>query len=107
MKHNGIPKLRALIIIAVLGLLRSAKAGLDLGYGVPSGDDSDLTNFITRPEIKVPRFNVSVYKPDEVVPGYWFVGPYANVQQEHIARKYYQPCQTGPTIYDATGVSGT
>lgn len=45
-----------------------------------------------------------MYEPEEVTPGYWFVAPYAYIIQEPQAKRYYQPCQTGPAIYDSTGV---
>ncbi|KAK4626733.1 hypothetical protein CLAFUW4_04079 [Fulvia fulva] len=76
-----------------------AQAAFDLAYG----DDSDLTSFVTRPEIKTPKFNVTIYDQDRISPGYWFVAPYAMIFQENHAHKYYQPCQTGPTIYDSLG----
>lgn len=94
--------LGTLSFLALLGAL-SANASLDLG--VAHGNDEDLTHFVTRPEIKVPRFDVTIYDPGKLVPGYWFVGPYAKIQQQPIAPGYYQPCQTGPTIYDQNGVS--
>lgn len=85
----------------VFSAFRIAEAGIDLGFG----NDNDLTSFVTRPEIKVPKFEVSVYHADKVTPGYWFVGPYASIFQESQASSYYQACQTGPAIYDQTGVS--
>ena len=93
----------SIFALFTLSGIRLVNAGMDLGYG--GGRDEDLTNFVTRPEIKAPRFNVSVYKPEQVVPGYWFIGTYANVMQESMAQSYYQPCQTGPAIYDQSGVS--
>lgn len=76
-----------------------SQAALDLTFG----DDADLTSFVTRPEIKTPKFNISVYDADKIAPGYWFLAPYAMIFQEKHANKYYQPCQTGPSIFDSRG----
>lgn len=59
---------------------------------------------LQRPEIKAPLFSVGFYKPELVTPGYWFVGPYADIAQKPPAPKYYHACQTGPHIYDGYGV---
>lgn len=75
------------------------EAALDLAWG----DDSDLTNFVTRPEIRTPKFNVTLYEKERLSPGYWFIAPYSHIFQEKHATGYYQPCQTGPSIYDNTG----
>lgn len=79
------------------------------GYGFEAlqwdfGHDHDLTSFITRPEIKAPLFDVAIYEPDKVSPGYWFVAPYWQIGPESFSQKF-QPCQVGPHIYDADGVS--
>lgn len=57
-----------------------------------------------RPDIKAPLFTVDTFDAHSVVPGYWFVAPYAMISQQSQARNYYQPCQTGPHIYDGNGV---
>lgn len=51
-----------------------------------------------------PLFEVAVYEPELVTPGYWFVAPYAHIVQQSHAGNYYQACQTGPAIYDSNGV---
>ncbi len=60
-------------------------------------------HFEQRPEIRVPKFEVTVHDAKSVTPGYWFVGPYALISQEKQPKNYYQACQTGPAIYDNTG----
>ncbi|OXV08002.1 hypothetical protein Egran_04234 [Elaphomyces granulatus] len=62
----------------------------------------DLTSFITRPEIKAPRFDVRVYDSSRVAPGYWFVASYSSMDPDPPTKKYI-PCQAGPHIYDASG----
>ncbi|KAL1980944.1 hypothetical protein VTN96DRAFT_3284 [Rasamsonia emersonii] len=59
-------------------------------------------SFVTRPEIKPPKFDVKVYDKDKVSPGYWFVAPYAVIDPEAPSKKW-SPCQVGPHIYDAEG----
>ncbi|KAM3417207.1 hypothetical protein BST61_g5467 [Cercospora zeina] len=67
------------------------------------GCASDLTDFITRPEIKAPLFNVTKYKLERILPGYWFVAPYVSLVRQPVDQHYYQPCQIGPLIYDGAG----
>ncbi|GIZ47263.1 hypothetical protein CKM354_001036000 [Cercospora kikuchii] len=67
------------------------------------GDASDLTNFVTRPDIKAPLFNVTQHKPERILLGYWFVAPYVSLVREPVDAHYYQPCQIGPLIYDGAG----
>lgn len=59
---------------------------------------------IKRPDIKAPVFDVEIHDPKSVETGYWFIAPYADIIQQSHARNYYQPCQTGPHIYDQNGV---
>ncbi|KAL1962678.1 hypothetical protein VTN77DRAFT_9312 [Rasamsonia byssochlamydoides] len=60
-------------------------------------------SFVTRPELKPPKFNVKVYDKDQVSPGYWFVAPYAVIEPEAPSKKW-SPCQVGPHIYDGDGM---
>lgn len=69
----------------LLGIVTSSHAGFDLGWA--SNSDVDLTNFVTRPELKAPKFNVAIYDWDKLTPGYWFLGPYAEIQQKPNAPK--------------------
>ncbi|KAH9840428.1 arylsulfotransferase protein, partial [Teratosphaeria destructans] len=75
------------------------QGALDLAFG----SDDDLTTFVTRPEIRAPILDVEVYDREAVRSGKWFVAPYADIAQQRHARNYYQPCQTGPAIYDLDG----
>ncbi|KAF2481514.1 ASST-domain-containing protein [Neohortaea acidophila] len=86
-------------LTVVLSLLHFCNAAFDLAMG----DDGDLESFVTRPELKAPKFRVTMYEPDEVDRGYWFVGPYGDIYQKDHAAKYYQACQTGPHIFDGDG----
>ena len=86
-------------IFLVASTIARIRAHVDIGYG----EDEDLTRYVTRPDIKAPLFQVHKHEPSKITPGYWFVAPYAYIEQESHARNYYQPCQTGPHIYDGNG----
>lgn len=68
-------------------------------------DGSDLESFVTRPELRAPRYVVSKHHPvDQITDGYWFVAHYPSLfDQEPSFRKEHVPCQTGPHIYDNDG----
>lgn len=87
-------------ILFAVSTIAGSYAHIDLGYG----EDEDLTRYVTRPDIKAPLFVVHKLEPNRIAPGYWFVAPYAHIEQEPHARNYYQPCQTGPHIYNGDGV---
>lgn len=53
--------------------------------------------FVTRPDISAPKWDIEVYDPDALAPGYWFVAPYANLIQKE------WPLWNGPHIYDGNG----
>lgn len=98
--------IRAVLSITIILLSifdHLALAHIDLGWDTWS--DEDLTNFVTRPDLKLPRFNVTIHDHDRLTPGYWFVGTYVDIEQKSIADNYYQACQSGPAIYDQEGVS--
>jgi hypothetical protein len=57
------------------------------------------------PHVRASRFNVTYYDRDATSPGYWFVAPYFRNGAEPPTNRY-TPCQIGPHIYDADGVSG-
>ncbi|KXT07710.1 hypothetical protein AC579_7860 [Pseudocercospora musae] len=61
-------------------------------------DRSGLYQFVTRPEIRAPKWNVNVHYPDLVSPGYWFVAP-----REPLGANEQIGGWIGPTIYDNAG----
>ncbi|EME83218.1 uncharacterized protein MYCFIDRAFT_137029 [Pseudocercospora fijiensis CIRAD86] len=73
----------------------------------PAGfeDGSDLESFVTRPELRAPRYIVSRHHPkDRIAEGYWFVAHYPSLFDAQPSwRKEHVPCQTGPHIYDNDG----
>lgn len=67
-------------------------------------DGSDLTHFVTRPELKAPRYMVAKHHPESISPGYWFVTPYTRVGvTPTTGGKDYLPCTNGAHIYDGEG----
>ncbi|KXL45997.1 hypothetical protein M433DRAFT_154042 [Acidomyces richmondensis BFW] len=67
-------------------------------------DGYDLEQFVTRPEIRAPRYMVAKHHPEAISPGYWFVTPYSHFDdQPRTSRREHIPCQTGAHIYDGDG----
>ncbi|KAJ5732986.1 hypothetical protein N7533_013433 [Penicillium manginii] len=64
--------------------------------------DEDLRSFVTLPEVRALRFNITHVDREQVSPGYWFVAPYGQVDPEEPTTKYMQ-YQVGPYIYDTDG----
>lgn len=103
--------------LMVLGLAQLALTAQTPTY---PADGNDLFSFVSvstaetpriqnkmlsveqRPDIRAPRFNVSIYKPDLVTPGYWFTAPYGDLRSR-LPTTLYQPGQVGPHIYDRDG----
>lgn len=57
-------------------------------------------NFVTRPDLRPPRLNITTYFPDRLAKGYWFVAPYADLGAQSGVPGF---CQIGPHIYDGDG----
>jgi hypothetical protein len=51
-----------------------------------------------RPDIRAPRWNVTVHKPEHVSEGHWFVAPYETYNADFDPYGY-----VGPHIYDSSG----
>ncbi len=60
------------------------------------GDEFHI--FLSRPDIKAPKFRVNVFDRKALAPGYWFVAPYHDLAQAGNAKAW-----VGPYIYDDTG----
>ncbi|PYH94094.1 hypothetical protein BO71DRAFT_380149 [Aspergillus ellipticus CBS 707.79] len=65
--------------------------------------DDDLMSFVTLPEIRALKFEITHHDRDRASPGYWFVAPYGMIDPEAPTRQYLQ-YQVGPYIYDQDGV---
>lgn len=86
--------------VASLVFFNSAQAAFELSMQ----SDVDLTNFVSRPDIKVPILDVHLLSEQDALPGHWFLAPYNNISQDPHPFAVYQACQIGPTIYDNYGV---
>lgn len=66
-------------------------------HGDGAEGDDKFYKFITRPDIRAPKWDVTIYDPDAISPGYWFVAPYKDINQKDYQR------WNGPYIYDGIG----
>ncbi|KAJ5600052.1 hypothetical protein N7450_001119 [Penicillium hetheringtonii] len=64
--------------------------------------DGDLMSFVTLPEVRALKWEVTYHDRERVAPGYWFVAPYGQISPEEPTQKYQQ-YQVGPYIYDGEG----
>lgn len=86
----------------VLSILTFLWVGHVIGEGPTQLDlnfAKHLTSFMTRPEIKAPLLDVTIYEPEKVSSGYWFLTPYGRRTPS-----IPNTCQVGPHIYDSDGV---
>lgn len=58
----------------------------------------DFWHFVSRPDIKAPRWRINVHDEKSVAPGYWFLAPYEDLNQEGHGSPW-----VGPYIYDRNG----
>ena len=71
-----------------------AEASLDHKHDT----DEALYHFVSRPDLKAPRWHVNTLDEQAVTPGYWFVAPFATIDQKQPANGW-----VGPHIYDNNG----
>ncbi|KAF7195249.1 hypothetical protein HII31_03455 [Pseudocercospora fuligena] len=62
----------------------------------------DLHHFVTRPDLRAPKWHVIQIKQDLTEPGYLFVTPYSNLQRP-VSSSLYSGHQIGPHIYSSDG----
>ncbi|PYH95619.1 hypothetical protein BO71DRAFT_428881 [Aspergillus ellipticus CBS 707.79] len=67
-----------------------------------SSDDSDLVSYVTLPDHRVLKCNITYYDRQAVAPGYWFVAPYWITGGEPYTNRW-MPYQIGPYIFDQDG----
>ncbi|KAJ5286804.1 hypothetical protein N7478_002490 [Penicillium angulare] len=65
--------------------------------------DADLMSFVTLPEVRALKWEVTHHDRERQAPGYWFVAPYGQISPEEATKKYQQ-YQVGPYIYDNDGI---
>ena len=86
-----------LLTLSLLFLSQSWAADDDLGASLYN-DTENFFQFVTRPDIGAPKWNIEIYDRDALQPGYyWFIGPYASLEQVDY------PLWNGPHIYDSNG----
>lgn len=52
-------------------------------YGtVDTTTEEDFFHFVTRPDIRALKWNITVYDDTALAPGYWFIAPYALLGQK-------------------------
>ncbi|KAJ5915457.1 hypothetical protein N7466_011390 [Penicillium verhagenii] len=74
-----------------------------LHNAVAQRHDADLMSFVTLPEVRALKWEVTHHDRAREAPGYWFVAPYGQISPESPTQKYQQ-YQVGPYIYDNDGV---
>ena len=83
---------------AVLATWNSNNVPLGVSASKSSDENADLFyEFVTRPDIAAPRWNVKIHDEKALAPGYWFVAPYKDLKQESYS------AWNGPHIYDGHG----
>ncbi|GLI78226.1 hypothetical protein PoHVEF18_006534 [Penicillium ochrochloron] len=84
-------------------LFAGALSLLFLQTAVAQRHDADLMSFVTLPEVRALKWEVTHHDRTRAAPGYWFVAPYGQISPENPTQKYQQ-YQVGPYIYDNDGM---
>ncbi|KAJ6145306.1 hypothetical protein N7470_009201 [Penicillium chermesinum] len=84
-------------------LFRSALLLFVVQNAIAERHDADLMSFVTLPEVRALKWEVTHYDRERQAPGYWFVAPYGQITPENPTQKYQQ-YQVGPYIYDNDGM---
>lgn len=80
------------VLLGLLGLAHFAHAAGEKDVG--------LFHFVSRPDLKAPKWNVQIYDEAGLSPGYWFLAPYKALNQPKEAG---DDGWIGPTIYADDG----
>lgn len=99
----------SLYLPVVLGLARAGKPFSASGLGkraggyddpgpAPDPGDHNFHDFVTRPDIQAPRWEITVHDESSLSPGYWFVAPYTKIDQTERG-----PGWVAPNIFDGKG----
>ncbi|KAJ5358717.1 uncharacterized protein N7496_011130 [Penicillium cataractarum] len=84
-------------------LFAGALSLLFLQTVVAQRHDADLMSFVTLPEVRALKWEITHHDRTRAAPGYWFVAPYGQISPENPTQKYQQ-YQVGPYIYDNDGM---
>lgn len=82
----------ATILLRILGLSQSVQANGKDAFG--------LFHFVSRPDLKAPKWNIEVYDEDVLCPGYWFLAPHKALRQ---LKEAGDDGWIGPTICNQDG----
>ncbi|KAJ5168358.1 uncharacterized protein N7482_003952 [Penicillium canariense] len=75
---------------------------LFLQHVVAWHSDDDLMSFVTLPDVRAVKFDITYQDRERVAPGYWFVSPYLHIEPDE-PTSLYEQYQVGPHIYDQDG----
>ncbi|KAF2148645.1 hypothetical protein K461DRAFT_282108 [Myriangium duriaei CBS 260.36] len=95
-------RLKYLLVLLVASLLPCRAATLDTEMATILGTGADLTTFVSRPDIRAPKWNITKHDPDRVAPGFIFAAPYSKWGSRPLPQEW-EPAQVGPCIYDLDG----
>ncbi|PWY93429.1 hypothetical protein BO94DRAFT_621829 [Aspergillus sclerotioniger CBS 115572] len=82
-----------------LTILWSLAPFLTTAVAFTPSDDSDLVSYVTLPNHRTIKWNITHYDPQSRAPGYWFVAPYWVTAGEPYTTRW-MPYQIGPQIFD-------
>ena len=80
-----------LLFIGARGSDETPREGID-------NDDEYFLHYVTRPDIRAPKYEVHIYDEDALAPGYWFIAPYENINKLFKGKPW-----EAPYIYDGYG----
>ncbi|KAJ5601401.1 hypothetical protein N7510_010935 [Penicillium lagena] len=66
--------------------------------------DGDLMSFVTLPDIRAVKWDITWHDRDRASPGYWFVAPMGDSSPQSFETKRFHQYQIGPYIYDEDGI---
>ncbi|KAM3422691.1 hypothetical protein BST61_g178 [Cercospora zeina] len=84
----------------LLHLFCVSSCGWPFSHAAASSREHDpgLFHFVTRPDLKPPKWNVNIHHEELLSPGHWFVAPREPLGAEEVVGPW-----VGPAIYDGRG----
>ncbi|PPJ61342.1 hypothetical protein CBER1_09593 [Cercospora berteroae] len=93
-----VKSMRSATILSNALCISSWALTFSLASATSKKDDPGLFHFVTRPDLKPPRWKVNIYHEELLSPGYWFVAPREPLGAEEVVGPW-----VGPAIYDGRG----
>ncbi|PWY82028.1 hypothetical protein BO70DRAFT_405066 [Aspergillus heteromorphus CBS 117.55] len=100
--RSGLSLSLSLRIIAQLAFLSSFTLRLSAATTFTASDDDDMRSYVTLPNHRIIKWNITYHDRHAVAPGYWFVAPYWVTVGEPYTNRW-MPYQVGPHIFDQDG----